>query len=273
MRIRTALLICRLTAAFWAGTAGADTLDPETRALYDTGTVHFEAERFEQALEVFTEVYNRTGEPKLLFNLGAAAEGMGDLERAEAYYRVYLEELPDAEDADAVRARIANLSEPQAAASELKPEKAPAEKSGAASAEETPPEPPAALDAATVDAETYYQQEKKPKKRGPVWQTAVMGVGGMVLAGGMISAIMAKNRYDGLEVACKPDCTDEQLSSARGAAAAADVLFAVGGVAVTAGVVGFVLYKNKNRRRRGAALRVTPMLSPDGAFLGAEGGF
>ena len=272
MRIRIGILFCCLAAVLWAETAVAEELDSETRALYDAGTEHFEAGRFEEALEAFTEVYNRTGEPKLLFNLGAAAEGMGDMERAEAYYKVYLEELPDAEDADAVRARIAHLSEPQSTAPELKPEKEPEEGPEAAPAEETSP---ATLNAAEVDAETYYKKEDKPKKRGPIWQTTAMGVGGMVLAGGMISAIMAKSRYDGLEVACKPNCTDEQVSSAKGAATAADVLFAVGGVAVTAGVIGFVLYKRKNREHRGAALRLTPMISPDGAFVGAgaEGRF
>ncbi len=250
-----------VTGIILSGTAPAfaDDADAENKAAFEKGRALYEEGRFQEAHDVFTEIYNRTGEPKLLFNLAASAEGMGDSERAKAYYQVYLEELPDAEDAAEVRERIKRLSEPSAPI-EVKPSPTP----------EPVEKKPAVLDSENVDASTYYKKEEKKKR--PWWPVLTMGLGGMVLVGGTITAILAKSKYEGLESSCKPNCTDEQIHPAKASAVASDVQFALGGAAVTAGLVGFFLLRKKYKEHPKAAY-VAPTAGSRGGGLVVGGMF
>jgi tetratricopeptide (TPR) repeat protein len=241
-------------------TSFADEADPKTKAFFDQGKTLFQAGRFEEALAAFTEAYNRTGEPKLLFNLAASAEGMGDRERAKAYYQVYLEELPDAEDAEEVKNRIERLSLPMAPAAQ-KPDVEPQ------AAEQTK----VTSKTDNVDAKEYYSK-KEEKKKVPLWPPFTMGLGGMVLASGMITAILAKSKYDGLESTCKPNCSDDQIAPAKASAIAADVQFAVGGVAATAGIIGFFLLRKKYKENANG-VEVKPQATVNGGGMVVEGSF
>jgi tetratricopeptide (TPR) repeat protein len=255
------MLVIQVVVTVSCKIAAAEEIDPEAKTFYEEGKAHFEAGRFEEALAAFNEAYNRTTEPKLLFNLGAAAEGMKDRERAKAYYQVYLEELPDAEDADEVRARIEKLSR--------EPEATPTE---AAVEAPTATEIAVALNTENIDPREYYETDKKAKKRGPVWPVAAIGVGGMVLAGGIITAILAKTNYDGLKITCSPDCTDDQVSTAKNPAIAADILFGVGAIATTAGIIGLVLSKKK-RKESPTAMRILPSPMAGGGGMTVGGRF
>ena len=191
---------------------------------------------------------------------------MGDRERARAYYQVYLEELPDAEDAAEVRTRIEELSGAPAAETTEPPQD---------NVSETPVPAPSTAATSDLDSEdlrTYYQSRKDKKARRIVWPAAVMGAGGLLVAGGIIAAILAKTKYDDLSDTCSPNCTDGKVSSAKAPAVAADVMFITGGIAVTAGVVGLVLSKKKQRESK-HALQVFSGPLPDGALIGAKGNF
>lgn len=258
MRIRIGIVIWQFMIITWSGGASAANVEAKAKSFYEQGKAEFEAGRFEDAMAAFTEAYNLTAEPKLLFNLAACAEGMKDKERAKAYYQVYLEELPDAEDANDVRARIEKLSKEPT--SEPVPVTEPEAKPAAA------PKPDESIDAAA-----FYNKPQEKKKHAPIWPAVTIGVGGMTLAAGMITAILAKTRYDGLESTCKPNCTDDQVSTAKAPAVAADVLFGVGGAAVITGVVGLVLQR-KHKEHKTARRPVTVTIS-QGALFGMEGSF
>ncbi len=218
--------------------------DDKAKEFYEEGKAHFQAGRFEEALNAFNEAYNLTLEPALLFNLGASAEAMGDRERAKAYYLVYLEESPDAPDEAEVRSRIEKLSQdPEPPSSDT---------------QETEETQQITTSTENVDASTYYASNQDKKKHATIWPSLMIGLGGMTLVGGMISAIVAKSRYDGLESSCKPNCTDNQVSDAKAPAVAADVLFVLGGIAATAGVVGLVITKKRSRKQSSIAIEVVP---------------
>jgi tetratricopeptide (TPR) repeat protein len=278
MCIRREIIISQLVICTAVGIASAGETNPMAETLYNEGKTHFEAGQFEEAMTAFTQAYNLTGEPKLLFNLAATAERLKDLERAAAYYRVYLEELPDAEDAKEVRARIDRLSSAQKAPNASEPpaaEPPAAEPPSSVTAKQAPEETagPAAPTAPPPDPETYYKTEKEEKKRGPVWPAITVGAGGMMLVSGIITAILAKKKYDDLSDTCSPSCTDDKVSSAKGPAIATDVLLVTGGIAVTAGIIGLVLSKKKQKESRRQALQVFSGPVPNGAFVGAKGNF
>ncbi len=244
-KINTAIGVLLLVGAVMPATSRAD--DAATaKAAYEQGKQLFAEGKYEEAIEKFTESYNLSTEPNLLFNLAKCAEQLGDADRAIAYYEVYLEELPDAPDAEEIRKQMALLE-----SGEFKP--APA----SPPPEETPPEPvepaqtaPAApRQEKSVTAEEFYKSELEKKQREPFWPQLTIGLGGMVVAGGVITAVLAHKEYKALKVTCKPECTDDDLSTARGLAVATDVQIFLGGAATVAGLVGFFVLKRRAEKR------------------------
>jgi tetratricopeptide (TPR) repeat protein len=249
-------------------TGNESEIPPEAKQMYEEGKARFDAGAYEEAIVAFTKAYNATGEPNLLFNLAACAERLGDAERAIAYYRVYLEEVPDAEDADAVKARV-KLLETEGIPAQKEPEPAPEP------AHEPAPEPeqvekrlgPPPPD---VDPREYYA--KKPEKKRIIWPPVVIGLGGFVLAGGITTAILAKKEYTGLENSCKPNCSDDDIGTAKALAIASDVQIFTGGAAVIAGVVWLVIAK-KQEKQAATAMWMVPIGYPGGGALTLQGRF
>ena len=252
-----------LSVGVAAEASGSD-IPPDVKEKYEEGKAHFEAGAYEEAIAAFTEAYNLTGEPNLLFNLAACAERLGDAERAIAYYRVYLEEVPDAEDAEKVRERVKLLETEGIPSPEPEATVAPEPEPEPAEAETAEPPPP------DVDPGKYYAQKKKEKR--VIWPALTIGIGSFVLAGGITTAIMASKEFKSLENTCKPDCTDDDIGKAKGLAVASDVQFGIGGAAVVAGIVGLVLVKRREKQAA-QAFRVTPVGVPGGGAVQIEGRF
>jgi tetratricopeptide (TPR) repeat protein len=266
------LVVLLLSTVAIAATAQDDgsNIPPEVKSKYEAGKAEFDAGNFEAAIAAFTEVYNLTGEPDLLFNLAACAERLGDAERAIAYYRVYIEEVPDAPDAETVRQRIKTLETEGIPKPAPEPEPTPEP-----TPEVTAPEPAPTTAAAPppdIDPGEYYK--KKAAKRTVVWPTIMIAAGAFVLAGGTTTAILANKKYKGLENTCKPNCTDEQIRTAKALAIASDVQFALGGAVLAGGVIGLVLTKRREKAEtRRAAVRITPAALYGGGVLMVEGRF
>lgn len=290
--LRTALALCALLAAAGAAAQGAAPAakgakgkpkeaapadDPKARAaaLYDEGAAAYEAGDFAKALAAFTGAYNASGEPDLLYNLGACSEKVGDREKAIAYYALYLEEKPDAEDAAEVRARLEALRSP--------PEEKPVEPA-AQSAAPPPPPPPTPIvepvaqqgdDEGRPAAEGYAHEAGVDQKKlvGPA---LLIGIGGLVVATGALTGGAAYMKYDDLEATCAPDCPGSKVEEVRGLAIGADVQLAVGGAAVVGGVVWLLLEKRKERASAGGAftaIRALPAPGADGGAFVVEGRF
>ena len=112
VRIAVFLLVCSIAGcpAVALGQPGAD--DPDrarSLALYEEAARLYQRGEFGASAELLRQAYEGYRHPTLLYNLGRATEGLGDLSGAVAAYEAYLESAPDSPDASMVRARIATL--------------------------------------------------------------------------------------------------------------------------------------------------------------------
>ncbi len=80
--------------------------EEEARALFSAGRVAFEQGHLDRALEHFQRAYELSPQPGLLFNIGNTYDRLRQDELAIEHLERYLEALPEAENADFVRARI-----------------------------------------------------------------------------------------------------------------------------------------------------------------------
>jgi tetratricopeptide (TPR) repeat protein len=80
-----------------------------SQAAFDRGQAAFNAGRFQEAASAFSEAYEQKPFPQFLYNIGASYDKAGDTTRAVQNYQLYLSMMPDASDADKVRARIHKL--------------------------------------------------------------------------------------------------------------------------------------------------------------------
>jgi len=62
----------------------------QAKTRYEEGKRHFEAGAFDQALAAFTEAYNLSNKPDLLFNLAVCSEKLGQFDKAIAFYERYV---------------------------------------------------------------------------------------------------------------------------------------------------------------------------------------
>lgn len=79
------------------------------RAHYKTGEQYYQRDRFADAAREFEEAFRLSGRTELLYNIGKAYEGGGDLVKARDAYDKYLTALPSSPDAADLKARITGL--------------------------------------------------------------------------------------------------------------------------------------------------------------------
>jgi len=193
------------------------------RALFEAGRVAVSEGDYESALRYFTEAYELSERPRLLFNMANAADRLRDDERALALYRRYLEAVPDAENAEYVNARIdalltaqQNQTEPPEPDPEPEPEPEPMQ---------PPPEP----------------EPEPSSSEPPVAGIAVTAAGGaFAVTGAILLGVGAAERgnVDGAPVG-------SMWSEYEGSHETANTLTPIGaallGVGVAAAAVGIVL--------------------------------
>ncbi len=105
---RLALSVLLLTAL--PSGARADDARTEAKAHTDLGRVAFGRGDFRKALDEFQQAYEAAPVPELLYNIGRCQGELGLREQAIASFRKYLAAKPDAEDREAVDAKIEELS-------------------------------------------------------------------------------------------------------------------------------------------------------------------
>lgn len=284
-------IFCSFGALLLAAPAHGD----DAKALYDKAVIHFKQGDYEAAQESFKEAYNLSGRADLLYNLALCAERLGDLQRAIAYYQVYLDERPDAPDAERVRGRMEELREqlekpPLAVeivpAEEGKPsgeaesssqqggaqvetaqepqDEAPKADPNEGSASEPPPaEPPQIVLAEGARG--------KDDQRSLYIPGALLGAGGLLLAGGLVAGIAARSERDSLEQSCAPECSQSRIDKGKSIAVTADALFGLGAASAVAGGVWLLLDFKKNKRTGRVRLTTAPLR--DGAAVIVQGSF
>jgi tetratricopeptide (TPR) repeat protein len=178
MRVSAFLLASLLTFAAVPGLAQrASATDERARELYLLGDDLYSQGRYEEALAAFEEAYRLSERPLLLFNIANAQERSGQWQGAIESLERYLPHADEAERSriesriESLRRRVERLEAMQQVPDEPdEPDVTPAE---------TPEEPSRSL-------------------AGPL----VLATGGALLAGGVVSAILAKGARDSLEADC-----------------------------------------------------------------------
>lgn len=87
----------------------------ELGRLFRVAQSAFEAENYLEAVGALKSAHEIFPEPNILYRIGDAYERLGDLRRAASYYRAYVEVASDAQDAELVGRRAADLDRRAAA--------------------------------------------------------------------------------------------------------------------------------------------------------------
>jgi tetratricopeptide (TPR) repeat protein len=177
------------------------------------------------------------------YNIGQLAEKIGDLDLAIASYGQYLKMMPDAQDAEAVGARLDLLKERLAKVREGDKDTGPAlDRLLAKSKEESFPESPVPEPAASPEPTTVEDVSAK-KDVGMSYRTMgyiTAGSGAALVLGGVLSNVLARGQMDTCDTEYKngnQSAADSACSNAKPLAYLSYGLIAVGGAAVAAGVV------------------------------------
>jgi hypothetical protein len=81
---------------------------------FRVGKTAFDAGEYKKAAEAFLDAYQFSGRSELLFNVAQSYRRAGELREAEKYFQKYLEEMPDAPNADQVVEKIIAIQEEMA---------------------------------------------------------------------------------------------------------------------------------------------------------------
>lgn len=264
------------------------------RALYEEGVEHYRAGQFEEALKAFKESYNLSGEPKLLYNLALASEQLREFERAIAFYEIYLEEAEEAPDAAQIRSRVDELERRLASGSESATEgeslsvTTDKDKEVDSTVQQGTGEPLALNGEESPEGgelrpessqkiENYYMVDEDEPRNQMFWPGLALGIGGMLVAGGTITGILAYKEYDSLKRDCSPYCSNSAVGYAKDLAIATDVLCIVGAVGLASGALLWILRKKlwpaRVSRSERSSVYLVPGPQSDGAFLVVKGRF
>jgi tetratricopeptide (TPR) repeat protein len=105
----------------WAGPASQPAPTQEQMALakphYDAGEAYYNQGQFEDAAREFLAAYKLSSLPDLLYDIAQCYDHLRDDDNAEKYYKMYLQQKPDAQDRPAVEASIKAIDDRRATAS------------------------------------------------------------------------------------------------------------------------------------------------------------
>ncbi len=240
MTVRTlAEVLALVLVSLVLGASGARAQDAEVhvdeeaaRAHFRVGQAQYEAGQYAAAAVEFETAYELSHRAELFYNVYVSYREIGDLDRASAALRRYLESVPDAANAVQLRARLQAMDEQiaQRTAAEAEAEAARAREAEAHEGDETagpthgttPPVPVAT----------------QPSPVG----FAVLGVGAAALIASAVTGGLALATYGSLEQRCGADhlCPpgyESDRDTGNALSTATDVLWAVGGVAAVTGLV------------------------------------
>ena len=181
------LLLCLFVPAGALAQTPKPQVDPAARQAFEAGADAYDHGRFADALREFDRAYQLSPTPKLQFNIGRAADGDGQIERAIGAYNAYLQAFPKADNREFVESRIVKLRETQAAtAAPLAPVVAPVPAVSLAPADV------AAADIASQSAPASPVPVDDGGKK-PVWKKAWFWgtVGAVVVAAVVVGVVVA----------------------------------------------------------------------------------
>jgi len=245
--------VLTLALALSATAAHADSKKDKALALFEKSDKAYKGGKFEEAVKLLEEAYRLYPEPLLLYNLGRAQEGLGDLPGAVASYERYLNDGKQISDRGAIERRVATLKAQLAARDEEQRRLADEEARRKQAEEER-----RRADAERLRLEREARErenERSPAERYGPWIT--VGTGGVLLASGFYFGARASGTHDDAVAAPVQRDAVELQASAERSATIANVLFVVGGL-VTAGGIGWKIYQWRTGTETTATVRATP---------------
>ncbi|MEM1416156.1 MAG: hypothetical protein AAGH15_14710 [Myxococcota bacterium] len=232
--LRRLFMACALLFAFAPPLATAQEgppLDPradeEARMRFELGRRYYDEGRFAEAATEFERAYEASPRPQLLYNVYVAHRDAGNLREARAALRALLAtDHPTEADRPSLEARLRALDAQIEALDE-------AERTRTPVALAPEPEP---------DPEPLATPEPAPEApdRAAAW--ALLGTGGALLAGSLVTGILTAGKRDDLDALCpeRNACTGDWESTrdqGRTLAITTDALWITGGALALTGLV------------------------------------
>jgi tetratricopeptide (TPR) repeat protein len=244
-------------------------LDEEARTRFRLGSTLYRQGRFDDAAREFRAAYEVSHRPELLYNLYLVERDAGNTREAAEALRTYLNDAADVPDRGLMEGRLAALDRQLANAAER------ATSDGGADEGTSD----VGTDAGTTD--THEEPMEAPPREPPsrALPIALMAGGGAVLAAGAVFAILAKGKYSDLNDGCDEigfcgyDGAQGDIDALQRDGLLADLSFGIGGAAVAAGVLVWLLQGGGDTERAEGTPRFTAGCGADGCGLGLEGSF
>jgi tetratricopeptide (TPR) repeat protein len=236
-----AVLVCAVLAALIATTAAPATAradkpaSPQARAaeLFKSSADAYRDGNFQRTADLLKEAYGLDPQPVLLYNLGRAYEGLGDVDAAIATYEKYLAADPKTRDRGAIEQRLTTLRRQRDEKGTLEKqrdeERRRAEETAKAAAEEQ-----------ERQRQREAKRDKEPRRRS-VGPYIVGGVGVAGLAAGAVVGLMATSAHDSATSERVQKTAIDQQDDAKTYATVSTVSFVAGGVLLAAGVTWWFL--------------------------------
>jgi len=241
-------------------------LDEEARTRFQLGSTLYRQGRFDDAAREFRAAYEVSHRPELLYNLYLVERDAGHTTEAAEALRTYLSDAEDVPDRGLMEGRLAALDRQVAAAAQQTHDTG---DTGAGSADQS----------GTRDGSEILPTP--PPIEGPsrVLPISLMAGGGAVLAVGAVFAILAKGKHDDLSGSCMggvclDDGSQSDINALRRDDLVADISFGIGGAAVAAGVIVWLLQSGGDSEHAEATPpRFNAGCGTDGCSLSLEGSF
>lgn len=191
-----------------AGEQDAAEVEEMARQHFQLGRAQYQGGAFREAAESFEQAYALSKREVLWYNIYLAYRDAGNNKQAAAALRNYVERVPEIENRAQLEARLASLD--RIVAEEEKRERdeqqRAAEQQQAATAEPTP--------APVASTTNEPQQAPVAKKEGTsLVPFVLMGVGGAMVVGGIVTGAMATSKHSELEEKCGSGPCDPSLKS------------------------------------------------------------
>jgi tetratricopeptide (TPR) repeat protein len=206
-----AVLATSLLGGTGAGICQADENDAQNAGaldLFEKSEKAYDSGRFADAIALLKQSYALKKEPVLLYNLGRAYEGLGDLGAAAQSYEAFLQAQPTAPDRGALERRIITLRRQLAEQQALRKQ---------------------------------AQEREAPQRRASAVPWVVAGVGAAGLIGGGVIGVLAHQKNDDAKREPTYARADSLHSQAQTFATVSTVCFIAGGVLLAGGVLWGVL--------------------------------
>lgn len=253
--------------------------DEEARMRFQLGRRYYETGRFADAAREFEEAHERSGRVELLYNLFLAYREDGDDERAAEALRGYLASLPPGEERTALEARLRVLDERGARTRTrlARPGRSPA-RSGAERGEEpTVVGASGGVSDSGGAGEAGDAGDDRGGGGGSALPWVMVGVGGALALGSVVTGLLALDARQSLVDACDPNASPScppELEGTRdegyALALSTDALWITGAVAVSVGVILAVVEASSGDA---ADASVAGLCTNDGCVAAVSGRF